>query len=142
MADAFFIYVCNNHLTILIMKKLMLIAVFLFCSAISFAQTETDLVGKWALTGMAPSENVDKETQEKFKNTIKFTIDLKKDKKFSLSAMDKVVTGTWKLKGKQIELVSDATKKASPLSISKYLKNEMHVLMNGRGVILTRAKAK
>jgi hypothetical protein len=56
--------------------------------------------------------------------------------------MDKIVTGTWKLKGKEIELYSDLTKKTSTLPISKYLKTQMHVLMNGRGVILTRAKAK
>lgn len=124
------------------MKKLMLITAFLFCSAVSFAQTETDLIGKWALTGMDANEKMDKEAQEHFKKTIKFSLDLKKDKKFSLSAMDKIITGTWKLKGKEIVLTSDTTKKTTPLPISKYVKNEMHVLMSNIAVILTRAKTK
>ena len=109
-------------------------------STISFAQTSTDLIGKWKLTGMPETENMDKATQEQFKKAVMFTLDLKKDTKFSLSAMSKVVSGTWKLKGKVIELYAEATKKTSTLTVSKYLKSDMHVLMNGHTVILSRSK--
>jgi len=117
------------------------IALTLF-SATSFAQTSTDIAGNWKLTGLPETEKMDKATQEQFKKTVQFTLDLKKDKKFALSAMNKVVSGTWKLNGKEIELFADATKKTSKLTISKYLKNEMHVLMNGHTVILSRTKSK
>jgi len=122
------------------MKNFLFAAALMLFSTISFAQTSTDLIGKWKLTGMPETENMDKATQEQFKKAVMFTLDLKKDAKFSLSAMSKVVSGTWKLKGKVIELYAKATKKTSTLTISKYLKSDMHVLMNGHTVILSRSK--
>jgi len=122
------------------MKNFLFAAALMLFSTISFAQTSTDLIGKWKLTGMPETENMDKATQEQFKKAVMFTLDLKKDAKFSLSAMSKVVSGTWKLKGKVIELYAEATKKTSTLTVSKYLKSDMHVLMNGHTVILSRSK--
>ena len=122
------------------MKNFLFAAALMLFSAISFAQTSTDLIGKWKLTGMPETESMDKATQEQFKKAVMFTLDLKKDAKFSLSAMSKVVSGTWKLRGKVIELYAEATKKTSTLTISKYLKSDMHVLMNGHTVILSRNK--
>lgn len=123
------------------MKNFILIA-FIFCSTISFAQTADEIVGKWTITGMAGAENLDKEAQEMLTKAIGFNLDLKKDKKFVMSTPDKVMTGTWKLNGKAIELLSDKTKKTVIFTIKKFLKNELRIIVKEKELILGRVKSK
>lgn len=124
------------------MKNFIFITAFIFCSVISFAQSTDEIVGKWTITGMAQTENLDKETQEMFKKAISFNLDLKKDKKFTMTSQDKIVTGTWKLNGKVIELFSDKTKKTIAFTIKKFLKNELRILVKEQELILGRVKTK
>ena len=91
---------------------------------------------------MPELESMDKETKEQFQKAVKFTMDLKKDKKFVLSSQDKVMTGTWSLNGKVIQLVADKTKKNVAFTISKYLKDELRILVKGKELILGRVKTK
>lgn len=126
------------------MKKFILAFVFsLFLSATAFAQTAGDVTGKWFIKSMPQIEKLGAEEKKKILETLKNCIfNFKKDKTYTVNMMGQSDAGTWKMKGKGIEINPSKGKKASVMQIVKFQKNELRLSIEGTELVLGRVVTK
>lgn len=126
------------------MKKYILAFAFtLFLSITSFAQTAADVSGKWIIKGMPQMEQLDAAQQKKITEAFKGCFfNFNNDKTYLVNMMGQKDSGTWKMKGKNIEVISNADKKPVILQVVKFQKNEIRLSFEGQVLILGRSAAK
>jgi hypothetical protein len=126
------------------MKKIILtIAFTLFLSIAAFAQTAADVTGKWYIKSMPQFEKLGaaekKQAMDALKNCV---FHFQKDKKYTVNMMGQTDTGTWKMKGKGIEIISSKGDKPAVMQISKFQKNELRLMIDGMELVLGRVLTK
>jgi uncharacterized protein (DUF2147 family) len=124
------------------MKKIIL-AFTLLLSITALAQTAADITGNWMIKGMPGMEQLNPEQKQKITDAFKGSVfNFNKDKTYTVNMMGEKDAGTWKMKGKDIEVISGRDKKPAVLKIVKFSKNEIHLSFEGQVLILGRPASK
>lgn len=120
------------------MKKSILTAVLLFISISFFAQTQSDLVGKWIFNGFPESAGL---SEEKIATGTKlfqdFTLDLSDNMLYEATIMGNKDTGNWALNGNTI-LLKHGESKPMFFTINSFVKGEMAIEYNSLKILVKR----
>ncbi|RZJ72041.1 DUF4923 family protein [Flavobacterium sp.] len=121
------------------MKKVALVF-FMFFAVSAFAQTEKQILGKWAFQSLADTPDLDEESKKMAGDIFKdMSFDFTADKKVTFSMMGKSETGTYTYDAAQKTIAMTSAKgKVINLPITAYSEKEMTINFQGKASMVLK----